>query len=247
MLDGMKRTVTKAEAASALGVTLRTLTRWLAEGCPHTRDEQGLVWLNVEEARRWRGPSRAAPPDAPAGPAFPVDAGASAPPPRPSLETAELARRLTIARKNELELAAEKGLKDLGLDERIRAAQSHADLLEYTKKVIELVGSGAMTPERGRTLKELVIAAGRHMKARSDAEGDGEPQRLILMSEESAQLVRAFEGIVSDARRAELLALVLAALQKDQDENPNVDLAGDLPLPTDDVPPADELETEEEP
>ena len=229
--DGRTRSLTVAETAAALGVSARTVRRWIGEGCPANR----RPWrLDADEVRAWctdqgrRARSTAAPIGAPASPS------------RATLATAELARRLTVARKNELELQAEKGLKELGLGEKIRAAQTHADLLEYTKQVIDLVGSGAMTPERGRTLQGLVTTAGRHMKARH-AEGAGAPERILLTTEEGWTLLEAFEGIVSDARRADLVELVLAAAAEDQQENPNVDLAAGLPEEPE-VPPADELE-----
>lgn len=243
----MKRELTAEQLAIALGVTERTVWRWLERGCPSDEEPRRF---DAEEVRAWCVAHGLQAPTAPSTPPSAEPGAPSRPSPPPStppitatLATAELARRLTVARKNELELQAEKGLKELGLGEKIRAAQTHADLLEYTKQVIDLVGSGAMTPERGRTLQGLVTTAGRHMKARH-AEGAGAPERILLTTEEGWSLLEAFEGIVSDARRARLVELVLAAAAEDAEENPNADLAAGLPEEPE-VPPADELEEEQ--
>lgn len=238
----MTRDLTVEQLAAALGVSARTLRRWiLDEGCPADKHPQRV---NVAEVRAWCAAQGKRLPPTPA----PVAPEPGAPPPtgpsRATLATAELARRLTAARMNELELAAEKGLKELGLGERIRAAKTHADLLEYTKQLIELVGSGALTPERGSSLRQLIAQASREMKA-GHAEGEDARERILLTTEEGWTLLEVFEGIVSDARRAELVALVLAAAKEDAEENPNVDLAAGLP-PEPEVPPADELEQDEE-
>lgn len=210
------------------------------------RGRGGRRLLDHDAVARWRAarapqPAESAPPD-PTPTAGPAPGDAARLPSKQTLVHAELARKVTVARMNEMALTAEKGLKDQGLDKLIRAAQSHADLLEYTKRVMELVGTGAMTSERGRTLTGLVAQAARHMKARSEAEGDDDPDVLVLATEEGTRLVATFEGIVSDARRAELIALVEAAAAKDREENWNADLAAHVEQEPDLTPPSDEEE-----
>ena len=236
----MTRLLTLDQLADALQVTKRTATRYVKKGCPSSEDGQ---LFNEAEVRAWCAQEglRLLPPPATSAPSVAQPAGAAAPPvaSRASLQTAELARRLTIARKNELELAAEKGLKDLGLGERIRAAKTHADLLEFTKQVIELVGEGSMSPVRARSLQGLLAQAARQLKASRETDSDGETERLILTTEEGGELVEAFEGIVSDERRAECTAFVLDAAARDLEENPNVDLAEHLAEDPDEVALAD--------
>ncbi len=228
----MTRTLTRAEVAKALGVSPRTVTTWVAEGCPRTRDGERDLFDAVE-VRRWRE-GRAASPAAP--PATSVAGGAAGPagdgldvglPPRDSLVRAELVRKLTIARKNELELAAEKGLKDLDLGARIRAAKSHDDMLTISSEVCALVGTGALSPARGRTIQGLLAEMRHSLKQHRDTEVDEEAERFVLLTDDGLQLVEAFESIVSDERRALVLAHVRAARAQDESEQPDLDLAAE--------------------
>jgi hypothetical protein len=235
--------LTAEQLAVVLGVKARTVWRWLKQGCPSKENPRRF---DEEEVRAWcaaRGLPVSPAPSAPvaAEPSAPPSTGTS----RATLATAELASKLTRARKNELELQAERGLKDLGLEAQIRASRTLDDLVAIGREALALVSSGRLSPTRGRTIQGLLGETRQAMTKQREVEGDGEPERLILMTEEGGQLVRAFEGIVSDARRAEVLALVAAAAQKDQEENPNVDLAAYVePEPGPEVPPADELEDE---
>lgn len=114
----MSRTLSRAQLATGLGVDQRTVTRWVDMGCPHSRIKRRLLF-NETEVRAWCAQhGLALPAAAPAGDGAPPSA------PRAPLAMADLARKLTLAKRSELELAAERGLKDLGLDEKIRKART---------------------------------------------------------------------------------------------------------------------------
>ena len=144
-----------------------------------------------------------------------------------SLAKAELFRRVTAAKRSELALAAERGLKDLDLSERIRAARTNDDLVGISKEVGALLGQGALSPARGRAIQALMAEARHNMREHREAEGNEDPDTLILVTHEGGRLLRAFEGIVSDERRARLIALAEDEARADLAEHPNVDLARD--------------------
>ena len=223
----MDRRLTSKQLAARLGVTDRTVRWWASDlGCPHTR--QGRRYLYDEaEVRSWK----AGRPQADLGePQPPPSAGAPAPRTTPlasrdSLAKAELARKLTVAKRNEMDLAAERGLKDLDLGDRIRAAQSHHDLAVISKEVGALLGTGALHPSRGRAIQALLAEARHNLREHREVEGDEEPQRLLLVSEEGAELLEVFEWIVSEERRARVLSLAKTEAEADAAADPHVDTA----------------------
>jgi len=218
--DNQTRKLTKQNLATLLGVSPRTVNRWLEQHCPHSRDERDRPMFNAEEVRAWRA-AREADQDSQ----------------RASIAKAELVRKVTIAHRNELALAAERGLKDLDLGERIRAAKTHEDLVEISKEVGALLGSGALSPARGRAIQALMAEARHNMREHREAEGEEDPESLILVTLDGARLLRSFEGIVSDDRRASILQHVDSEAQLDLQEHPNVDLAR-VTEPTDTEPEA---------
>jgi len=211
------RQATKSDIAALFGVSTRTVNRWLEQGCPASRDERGRPLMNAEEVRRWRGRD-AGPGDDPAPAGTPT-------PSRASLARVDLVRKVTQAKRSELELAAEQALKDLGLDEKILAAKSYEDYVAIDLEIGALLARGALGPARARAIQSVIADARQNTKAHLEGEEDDEPERLILLTEEGAELVRAFEGIVSDERREALLAHVRAEAALDAEEYPNVDLA----------------------
>lgn len=207
-----ERTLTKDEVARIFGVSKRTVTSWVAKGCPVTPQPGRSHLFNEDEVREWRQRALGVG-DEPAVAAS-----------RDNLARAELARKITLARRNELELAAERGLRDLNLDEQIRAAKTHDDLMEISKEVGALLGSGALSPARGRAIQSLLAEARHNMKEHREAEGDDDLERLVLLTEEGGELVRLFEGLISDERREAILATVRSEAELDLIEFPNVDL-----------------------
>lgn len=216
----MEQQLTLRELADSFGVTPRTVKRWVKQGCPCSRD-RGRLLFDQEEVRQWRqghGPGWQGGPGA--APGFSAS--------RESLAKAELARKLTQAKKNELELSAERALKDLKLGDKIRAAKSHDDLANLSQEVGALVGSGSLSTARSHAIRGLLAEARHNMKEHRSAEGEEEPERLLLATEEGAEMLRVFEGICSDERRTQVMAYLLAEAEVDLQEYPDVDTAAAL-------------------
>lgn len=223
----MSRPLTRAQLASALSVNPRTVTGWVSEGCPCTRDGNRLLF-DEAAVRAWRAKrgNQAADGATPSEGDAPLTS-------RDSLARAELVRKLTVARKNELELAAEKGLKDLDLASRIRGAKTHDDMLAISSEVCALVGSGALSPARGRTIQGLLAEMRHSLKEHRDTEVDEDAERFVPLTNDGASLVEDFEAIVSDERRAALLDHARGQRVLDEAEHPNVDLAEGVEEDTD--------------
>lgn len=213
--------LTRGQLAKALGVSSRTVTTWVSEGCPCTR-EGNRDLFDEAKVRAWRADRQRTMPTAGA---TAVEGLEQSLPSRDSLVRAELVRKLTIARKNEMELAAEKGLKDLDLGARIRAAKTHDDMLTISSEVCALVGTGSLSPARGRTIQGLIAEMRHSLKQHRDNEVDEDADQFVPLTEEGIKLVEDFEAIVSDERRALVLDHVRGQRAIDEAETPNVDLA----------------------
>ena len=223
MTDATPRTLTRTQLAHALGVTPQTVGRWAKQGLPCSDDgryfdeAQARAWCALE-GRRLPAPS---PGDSTQG-ERPAPASVGSP---TSFAKADLVRKVTQAKKSEMELVAEQALKDLGLDAKILAARSYEDYVAIDLEIGALLARGALHPARARAIQGVIADARQNTKAHLDAEGDEEPERLILLTGEGAELVRAFEGICSDERRQAILDYVHAEAEVDLEEFPNVDLA----------------------
>src|SRR5689334_7841035 len=86
-------------------------------GCPHSR-VRGRLMFDDGEVRAWCAQQGLELP----APARPDDAVPVVP--RGPAAAADLVRRVAQAKRSEMELAAERALRDLGLDERIRACRT---------------------------------------------------------------------------------------------------------------------------
>jgi len=219
------KTLSASELARVLGKTERTVRRWPAMGCPVAQEKP--LRFDEAEVRAWcagRGLKVAPPRSEPAtaataqGRPWPLDA-----------KQADMVRKVTAAKKDQREYDAERRLKDLGLDEKIRAVKTHEDLLTYTLEVMALIGSGDMIPERGRVLRSLVAEATRALRAMRECAGAGEPERIHLATPEGVALLEDFEWIVSDERRAAIRAFARREREADEEEFDTFDLAANLP------------------
>lgn len=222
----MKELLTKGQLAKAKGVSVRTVDRWLEKGCPSVLVD-GQRRFEVEAVDAWLDaadpePEVAAPGTDPASPSAPV--------PRDPARQADVVRRVAQARKSEMELAAERALRDLGLDVKIRACKSFEDFKAIDLEVAALLANGTLSPDRARAIEGSIANARQNTKAHRDA-GDGQDDlaRFALASEEALKIIEAFEGIVSDERRQKIVEHVLAEAATDLAENPNVDLAEGVP------------------
>ena len=226
----MKRDLSKCQLAQALGVSVRTVERYAQRGCPSSK-VKGQLRFSLQEVRSWRTsegntgrPGRPshmdALPDRPA-PTPPVASGPVAS--KQSLAKAELARKISIARKNELEVASEKALKNLGLDKLIREARGFGDLVAINQEIAALLASGSLLPSRGQAIQRLMAEARQNMLAQQDAGREHADGRVFLCTEEGGLMLRVFEGIVSESRRERVLRVLKEQAEADLLENPDVD------------------------
>lgn len=209
--------LTKAEVAALFGVTPRTVNNWMDRGCPNERGPDGRCLFDATAVRAWRQDLKA---EESASPGGPTDFAS-----RANLVKADLVRKLTQARRQELELAAERGLKDLELADTIRGAKTHDDMLAISREVCALIGSGALNPTRARAIQQSLGDMRRHLKEHLDSGGAEDSERIVLLSDEGVRLVDDFEAIVSDERRGQILEHVSHERQVDEEEHPNLDLA----------------------
>jgi len=221
----VKRDLSKRQLAQALGVSVRTVERYAQRGCPSSK-VKGQVRFSLREVRSWREsqgntgrPGRPSHmdvlPSSPA-PSAPVAS-------KQSLAKAELARKISIARKNELEVASERALKDLGLDRKIREARGFRDLVAINQEIAALLASGSLLPSRGQAIQRLMAEARQNMLAQQDAGREHADGRVFLCTEEGGLMLRVFEGIVANARREIVLRVLKEQAEADLQENPNVD------------------------
>lgn len=226
-------TLSKAELAERLDVTIRTVTNWVQAGCPSVQDggERRFVEADV---RRWRAAQghaaqghaagAARPEPAPAPMSAPYGTGSM---PAGAAERADLAGKIARARRHELEVAQERGLKELGLDEKVRAAKTASDLAQIAVEVTALSSAGAITPARSHALRQLLAETRHNLSARerrADERGDG---RLVLATEDACALVAKFDTLVNGWRRRWLLEALELHLAEDEKEFPGFD-GGDL-------------------
>lgn len=219
--------LTKRELAEFLNVSVRSVQRWVAQGCPCREDELGNTLLDPLEVVPWaRGKgflrSGEGAQESPAPRQTPTAS-------REDLAKAEIARKISIVKRNELEINAERGLKDLGLADQVRQARTLEELTELGRDVTALVAAGSITASRATALRQLLADTRRNAIAASKhAKDEGEDGRVYLATERGLAVLRAFEAIVSDTRQERVATLVLAELEADLVEHP---LAGPGAVP----------------
>lgn len=217
----MAELVEKADLAWALGINVRTVERWVHQGCPHERDPDDGVLLfdrdavhawNVEQ-RRSRAVGGAVGPRA----ETPMT-GASA---RENLHKAKLARQIASARQAELDVQQDRSLRDLPLGNRIRAARTLEDLADLTTEVLALVGESSIRPVRANALHKLITER-RQQIAKLQEKQRSNPLAgpVLLCTADAEEVVRAFEALVSDERREQARALLTRLLEEDLAEFP---------------------------
>lgn len=213
--------VSKSDLARMLGVTLRSVERYQQRGCPCAHDDEGRVWFDPAVVQRWleeqRIPAREASDGPPQGSHEPSPGAVS----KDALHRAELARKLSIARKNELEIQAEKGLKELGLDLKIRGAKTLSQLAEVCAEFAAYVSSGTIQPQRSNALRQTLNMLERALRAReSETKDDG---RVFMVTAQARHLCDTFDRIGNGWRRAWLLDAAARHLEEDKRELPGFD------------------------
>lgn len=107
------------------------------------------------------------------------------------------------------------------LMERIRAASSDRDREEIAHELAALVAGQAVAPDEAAQIRAALAEARNAAEKKRAVEPAPEVERAVLAGPEAYDLIAAYEGIVSDQRRAEVLRYVLAQLEVDKAEHPN--------------------------
>ncbi len=205
-------TLSKAELARALEVNERSVTRWVAEGCPTVQVGQETRFV-LEDVRRWvaekgrtlrpgaqRSASSSSSPsrtdEGPSVPALRPDGASSLTDPR---EKARFAKDMWTAKQREHDHQQEKGLQTLGLDDLIRSAKTSADVIQLDLKVAALLAAGAMKPQRGQALRQILAQALRGLQAREAAAQA--TSRAFLVSPRARQVARQYDELANGWRR----------------------------------------------
>jgi hypothetical protein len=225
-----RRALTRVELAQALDVSPRSIERWVRDGCPATRGGRGKLFFNLDEVRAWIDET---------GPTTDDDdrAGGRDNVAFSTSEKAELAGKIARARKTELEVSQEKNLKGLGLGLQIREANTYETLSKLTADVAAACAEGDLRPERANALHRLLVERRRQLtKLELERSEDPLGDKVLLCTAEAEDLVRAFEGLYSDARRERLLGLARDLLAEDLGEFPPTDTSPGAPPAT--VPPS---------
>ena len=237
----MARRTSETDTARVLEITTKTLSRYREarpdrEPVPHDL-VNGRPFYTPSEVRAWqekhgltgqRGatvrPVEDPPaPVAPPPPVTPPDAGVrQGVEARQNLAKADLAAKVSKAQLTQMALQAEKGLGELGLDVKLRAAKTNDDLARLALEVGALVSTGKLTPDRGRAINDLIKEARQHLKAQAKAP-EQVFDRALLATAEAVDLVRNFEGIVAAGRREKVLRYVEVMAEEDRMESPALD------------------------
>jgi hypothetical protein len=205
----------KHELAERLSVSIRTIERWLKIGCPHSRDDMGALVFDEPAVVAWardRDLLRGRPDPGSESRSILSDGPVAT---RENLTKAEIARKISIVRRNELENAAERGLKALDLAERIREARTLDEVNAIGREVAALVASGSLVAARATALRQLLGDSRRGLVDAARDSRDVDDERVVLCSTRGLRVLQAFEAIASDERQARVEACVAVELEQD--------------------------------
>lgn len=166
------------------------------------------------EKGAWSGDLAGAPsPPVPTSPRQ-AEAGPGDPPPAPAEAVEKKAPGRPLTTSDEIEELA-------GMAGRV---ETHADAREVLRYASRLAVLGTLPQPRVRALKEVLAEARQYLRDERQDPG-GAVERTFFASPEAVDVIRAFEGIVSEERRAEVVEFLLAQVQLDLKENPTGDMA----------------------
>ena len=241
----MARSTSEADTAREVGISTKTLQRYRDRADPVPHDlVNGRYFYTPSEVRTWmdahgltgqRGAAKVTPgttglvaqPAAPA-PAAPAGVAAASSPAREDAVArenrmkADVAQKVAKAQVAQMELQAEKGLAQLGLDTKLRACRTNEDLASLGLEVGALVSTGKLTPERGRAINDLIKEARQNLKATQKAPPTLFEQAL-LATKDGAEMLRVFEGITDPERREKVKRYVEVLAEEDRVAGPAVD------------------------
>lgn len=219
----MSNALTKQELADQIGKTLRSINRYVQQGCPWVPGPDGEQHFVLEEVAAWLGRHRPQDDPPPASPLAPPGPAGVA---RDVRQRAEAAKAFATAKRAELDVQAEKGLRQLGLDEKILAAASFEDLATVGREVAAAALRGDLVPGRATVVRQLVSDVRQSMlRAHQRADEGEELDRMLLLTEEGATVAQLFDSLCNGWRRRWVLEALRALLVEDEKEFP----AGEVP------------------
>lgn len=112
--------------------------------------------------------------------------------------------------------------------ERIRTANTPGDTAEVCRAASELTVLGVLPDSKARVVRDLAQEQRRGIESQDKRPRPEDSQAILLISEQTITLAKAFERIVCDERRAEVLEYVLAKLKEDFELTPAGDPLGRL-------------------
>lgn len=99
----------------------------------------------------------------------------------------------------------------------IAAARTPAELATVGQQAAALVAAGKMSPTRGRAIQSLLSGS---RAARVVGGSEDDVQAMLYATEQGAQLLEMFEGIISGIRRRRVMDTVTAVALRDSADFP---------------------------
>lgn len=118
-----------------------------------------------------------------------------------------------------------KGETELRLEfaEAVLAATSDEERARLQHRLAHLIALGVYGHQEANAIRQSLNTATAHNREARNAPGDEARASRVYAGPDSYGLVRAFDGIVSDERRARILRLVADEFQADLAEHPPID------------------------
>lgn len=104
----------------------------------------------------------------------------------------------------------------------IRSIETHQDAIKALIEAAGLAAEGKLAKTQADAIKSLIGEARAHLKDERDAPKDT-TDRVLFLGPSAVDVVRLWEGIVSDERRARILEFLLAEFRADEIEHPGMD------------------------
>ena len=111
------------------------------------------------------------------------------------------------------------------LAERIRAARNFDDLQRLALDVAAQVADGHLSPGGGNAATNAIREARQSLKAHAESDTSQADAALIPVQADAVDAVRLFEGLLSDKRRAKVMAYLRREAKADAKESPATDTA----------------------
>ena len=124
------------------------------------------------------------------------------------------------------ELQVEKGLPDLGLGAKVRSAKTLEENGDLAGEIAALMADGKLPHTLGRALREMVTERRHNIRQALKASENGAvsfERAFMCQNGQTADVVRLFEGIVSETHRARAFKVLSAIAEEDALTGPKAD------------------------